>query len=111
VSPAFTFRPRARRDVLEQMLYFEEQANEDTALRYYEAVLSMCRLLTQQPFSGKAFPTAVAALTGLRRFPLGTPFEKYLLFYQPSVNGIEIVRVLYGSRDLEPILAAEADDE
>jgi plasmid stabilization system protein ParE len=91
--------------------YLEEQANEETALQYYEDVLTTCRLLTQQPFSGKAFPMAVAALAGLRRFPLGAPFEKYLLFYQPSANGIEVVRVLYGSRDLEPILAAEAGDK
>jgi hypothetical protein len=47
----------------------------------------------------------------LRRFPLGAPFEKYLLFYQPSSNGIEVVRILYGARDLDPILAAEADDK
>jgi toxin ParE1/3/4 len=111
VSPSFTFRARARRDVLEQMFYFDEQANEDTALRYYEAVLTTCQLLAQQPLSGKAFRTTVAALTGLRRFPLGAPFEKYLLFYQSLANGIEVVRVLYGSRDLEPILTAEADDE
>ena len=111
MSPSFTFRPRARRDVLEQMLYFEEQANEDTALKYYKAVLTTCHLLAKQPFGGKAFPTTVAALTGLRRFPLSAPFEKYLLFYRPSANGIEVVRVLYGSRDLEPILAAEAADE
>ena len=74
MSRLFVFRPRARRDVLEQILYIEEQANEETALRYYA-------LLAQQPFSGKAFFTTVGALAGLRRFPLSAPFEKYLLFY------------------------------
>jgi plasmid stabilization system protein ParE len=111
VSQSFTFRPRARRDVLEQMLYFEEQVNEETALRYYDAVLTTCQLVAQQPFSGKAFLTTIAALTGLRRLPIGAPFEKYLLFHEPSARGIEVVRVLYGSRDLEPILTAETDDE
>ena len=91
------------------MLYLEEQANEETALRYYDAVMTTCRLLAEQPLSGKAFPTAVAALSGLRRFPISPPFEKYLLFYQPVPDGIAIVRVLYGSRDLEPILAEVTD--
>jgi plasmid stabilization system protein ParE len=81
------------------------------ALRCYEAVLTTCRVLAQEPFSGKAFPTSVAALTGLRRFPVGAPFQKYLLSYQPLANGIEVVRVLNGSRDLEPILGVEAEEE
>jgi toxin ParE1/3/4 len=93
------------------MLYLEEHANEDTALRYYDSVLTMCRLVAQQPLSGRAFPTKAAAFNGLRRFPLRAPFEKYLVFYQPLANGIEVVRVLYGSRNLEPILASETDDE
>jgi len=38
------------------MLFFEEQANEETTLRYYEAVLTTCRVLAQQPFGGKHFP-------------------------------------------------------
>ena len=110
MSSLFVFRARARRDVLEQMLYIEEQANEEAALRYYEAVLTTCGLLARQPFSGKAFSTTVGAVAGLRRFPVSSPFEKYLLFYYPSANGIEVVRILYGSRDLEPILAAEAEE-
>ena len=91
------------------MIYLEEQANEDTALRYYEAVLARCRLLAEQPLSGKAYRTTAVGLRRLRRFPVGAPFENYLIFYQPSSGGIEVVRVLYGSRDLEPLIIAEED--
>ena len=77
---------------------------------HYDAVLARCRLPAQQPLSGKAFPTTVAGLGQLRRFPLSVPFEKYLIFYQPAPGGIEVIRVLYRSRDLEPILAAEGDE-
>jgi toxin ParE1/3/4 len=87
----------------------KSRANEETALQFYDAVLTTCQLLAQQPFIGKAFPTMVAALTELRRFPLSAPFQKYLVFYQPLANGIEVVRVLYGSRDLEPIVGADAE--
>jgi plasmid stabilization system protein ParE len=80
-------------------------------LQYYEAVLATCRLLAQQPLSGKVFPTTVAALAELRRFPICTPFDNYLLFYTPMASGIEVLRVLHGSRDLEPILESEAEAE
>lgn len=35
-------------------------------------------------------------LLGLRSFPVGN----YLLFYRPIPDGIELVRVLHGARDL-----------
>lgn len=74
MSLSVTFRPRARRDVLDQMIYFEEQADEETAFRYYDAVLARCHLLAQRPLSGKAFPQMSAGLEELRRFPVSTPF-------------------------------------
>ncbi len=36
-------------------------------------------------------------IVGLRSFPNG----KYLVFYQETANGIEIVRVIHGARDIE----------
>jgi toxin ParE1/3/4 len=36
-------------------------------------------------------------IVGLRSFPNG----KYLVFYQETENGIEIVRVIHGARDIE----------
>jgi toxin ParE1/3/4 len=38
-------------------------------------------------------------IVGLRSFPNG----KYLIFYQETVNGIEIVRVIHGARDIEQV--------
>jgi len=38
---------------------------------------------------------------GLRSVPLGS----YLLFYRPIVDGIEVVRILHGARDLPQIFA------
>jgi len=85
VIPFVTFRPLARRDVLDQMLYFEEQANEETALRYYDAVLVTCSLLAQKPLVGMAFETEVRGLQQLRRFPNGRSVRKlpYLLSAGP----------------------------
>ena len=41
---------------------------------------------------------------GLRSFPVG----RYLIFYVPLTNGVDIVRVLHGSRDLVALF--EDDD-
>ena len=32
-------------------------------------------------------------------------FERYLIFYRTMPNGIEVIRVLRGERDIEAILA------
>jgi toxin ParE1/3/4 len=40
------------------------------------------------------------SLQGIRAWVL-VGFENYLLFYRPLANGIEIVRLLHGARDLE----------
>ena len=40
----------------------------------------------------------------MRRFPLSDGFEKTLLFYFPLKEGIALVRVVHGNRDLERLL-------
>jgi plasmid stabilization system protein ParE len=40
----------------------------------------------------------------MRRFPVSDGFDKILLFYFPKADGIELVRVVHGSRDLERLL-------
>jgi plasmid stabilization system protein ParE len=44
ISPV-TQRPRARLDLLEQFVYFGEQANVELAERYFAAVDETCRQL------------------------------------------------------------------
>lgn len=44
-------------------------------------------------------------LQGMRRFPVSGGFEKILLFYFPLQDGIDLARVVHGSRDLAQILA------
>ena len=59
-----TQRPRARLDLLEQLVYFGEQSGVTLSERYFAAVDETCG------------------------------FEKYLVFYLPCQNGIDVVRVL-----------------
>jgi plasmid stabilization system protein ParE len=51
ISPV-TQRPRARLDLLEQFVYFGEQAGVDLAERYFAAVEATCLQLVDQPQLG-----------------------------------------------------------
>ena len=61
-------------------------------------------MLAGQPEAGYRFFVRRPELQGMRRFPLSDGFEKTLLFYVPRNEGIEMVRVLHGNRDLERLL-------
>ena len=55
---------------------------------------------------GERRPTANPRLEGLRVWRI-QGLEKHLIFYRTVPDGIEIVRVLHGARDLDRLLEAE----
>jgi toxin ParE1/3/4 len=71
--------------------------NPDAADRLLRRIDSKLNLYLQNPTMGRArdnlFP-------GLRSFPIGN----YLGFYRIVPDGIELVRVLHGARDLKHLL-------
>jgi len=89
-------RPEAERD-LDEIWWYIAQDSPDNADRFLDRL--------QERFSTLAgFPKMGASRddiqTGLRSQPAGS----YLIFYFPLADGIEIVRVLHGSRDVENLL-------
>jgi toxin ParE1/3/4 len=101
-----TQRPRARLDLLEQFIYFSERDSENLAERYLAAVEATCLQLVDHPHSGVLYHSGIAGLKGLRRLPV-KGFENYLLFYLPHRNGIDVIRVLHGARDIDSLFAQE----
>jgi toxin ParE1/3/4 len=61
-------------------------------IRRFERILDM---LTASPDAGRERPDLAPAL---RSFPVGN----YVIFYQPVAEGIEVVRILHGARDITP---------
>ena len=55
-----------------------------------------CQVLSQQPGIGR---NRLDLLPDLRRFPVGS----YVIFYFPKGDGIEVVRVFHGARDIEQL--------
>ncbi len=104
----YTFRPRARLDLLDQFLYLAEQATPAVAERYFAAVDRTCARLAEQPLSGTLYDSGVARLEGMRRAPV-SGFGLYLVFYMPHARGVEVVRVLHGARDIERLFTGHDD--
>jgi toxin ParE1/3/4 len=84
---------RAEADLEECWLHI---ARDDPlrAARFLGTVLAKCELLAEQPGIGR--PRSDLA-PDLRSFVVG----RYLIFYRPLDDGIEVVRVLHGARDIE----------
>lgn len=97
-------REAARRDLIAQWVWYAENTDIETADRFLRAADEAASMLAAQPEAGYRFYVRRPELQGLRRFPLSSGFEKILLFYFPLRDGIELVRVLHGSRDLERLL-------
>ena len=81
-------------DYLEIWLYVAEQSrNPRAADKLTNTFDQKLELLAEHPGIG----TERSELAdGIRSFPVGS----YLLFYRSIKNGIELVRVMHGSRDL-----------
>jgi len=60
--PAITQRPRARIDLLEQFVYFGEQASVELAERYVAAVDATCVQLVDHPRSGVLYDSGISNL-------------------------------------------------
>jgi len=74
--------------------------NPLAAARFTQAVRATEELLLASPGIGSGRDYDNPALTGMRWHSV-RGFRKYLVFYIPRSDGIEVVRVLHGARDLE----------
>ena len=97
-------REAARRDVIQQWVRYAENAGMDVADRFLRADDNTLDLLSTQPESGAAFFVRQPELQNMRRFPVSDGFGKILLFYFPLLDGVDLVRVAHGGRDLERLL-------
>ncbi len=62
------------------------------------------------PQSGKSSKFDHADLLDIRQKAI-RGFEKYLIFYRLIENGVEIIRIIHGSKDIENILKSNLDED
>jgi toxin ParE1/3/4 len=97
-------REAARRDLVQQWVWYAENAGIEVADRFLQAAEKTLDLLSTQPESGARFFTRHPALQTMRRFPVSDGFGKILLFYLPLPDGVDLVRVTHAGRDLGRLL-------
>jgi toxin ParE1/3/4 len=90
--PRIVRTPEAAADLWEIALYIARD-NEDAAYRLIDTIDEKLEMLAQHPGGGQARPEL---LDNLRSFPVG----RYIIFYRPINEGIEVLRVLHGARNL-----------
>jgi toxin ParE1/3/4 len=106
MSPSIRKRPAAQRDLLEHFVALGERAGEATALRFLQAAEATCAELAAMPGMGRTEDCDNPRLTGMRRWRV-RGFDNYLIFDQPLAQGIDVLRVVYGTRDLPGLFLAE----
>ena len=66
--------------------------------------------LAKMPQMGKITRFSNPSLTGIRQQGI-KGFRKYLVFYFPIDEGVEILRVIHGARDIEAILDEDLGED
>jgi toxin ParE1/3/4 len=100
-------REAAKRDLIRQWVWYAENSTFEVADRFLAAADSALADVAMHPGSGQPVFTRRTDLQGIRRVPVGDGFEKLLLFYFPGPDGVELVRVLHGNRDLAQMMDIE----
>jgi len=78
--------------------------NPDAADRVLDAIGERCALLAQHKKMGRARPELAPELRS-------SPAGRYVLYYRPDAEGIELVRALDGARDVNALFHPDAEED
>jgi len=86
---------------------YAAESGEERADRLLDLINEKCRRLAEYPELGRA---RHELLVNLRSFTV----KNYVIFYQPATDGIEVLRVLHGARDVHRVfdeMVGESNEE
>jgi addiction module RelE/StbE family toxin len=92
------FLPLAKKDLLEITAYYEERNNR-AADKFKNAVVKITEFLCQSPETGTLCRFDNPNYAGTRVRTLPRPFNDYLIFYRLQNTSLQILRLMYGSKD------------
>ena len=81
---------------IDEIWFYIAMDNVKAADNLLDDVDSSCQLLAIQPQAGRLRPELAPEL---RSFPV----DRYVVFYRPQDDGIDVVRVLHSARDIESV--------
>jgi toxin ParE1/3/4 len=100
-----TIKPHVVEQDLEEIANYIAKDSYPASLRFVTAAEETFKKLLEAPGLGGSWESLDERLANLRVWPV-KGFENYLIFYRPREDGIALVRVLHGGRDIESILKA-----
>lgn len=102
----YLVRPKADQDLEEEALYLASEASPDVGHRFLYAAHETFGLLAAQPRLGWPAHLKQPQLRDVRVFRV-RGFERVLVLYRPCPNGVEVLRVVHGSRNVQLLLRRE----
>jgi toxin ParE1/3/4 len=99
-------RPIVIQDLIEQATYIAED-NLDASDRFLRAAEKTFNFLGTMPAIGRLSGFTHSGLVDIRQYAI-KGFKSFLVFYRVTDDGVDVLRVLHGSRDVEALL--EGDD-
>ncbi|BAY39534.1 plasmid stabilization system protein [Nostoc sp. NIES-2111] len=91
----YIISPEASRDLAEIIDYFANR-NIDAGEHFVDEFEKKCKYLINFPNMGRSYGN-------IQPYLRGVPLEGYVILYRVINDGIEIVRVVSGYRDLESL--------
>lgn len=91
-------------DIVEQARWYHEQSGSTLATRWERAATAALLLLVKRPHSGSPCLFKTLELQDVRRLPI-SGFPRHLVLYRLTSEGVLVLRVVHGARDLEALLS------
>jgi toxin ParE1/3/4 len=88
---------------IDEIAAYIARDNLEAGRRFYDATWAAFDLLSRMPGMGRPRRARNLSLKGLRSWSI-RGYENYLIFYLPLKDGIEVVHVLHGARNVEAII-------
>ena len=105
--PSVTVRSSAQRDLIDHFAFIGSHTGEEAARSFLRSAHETFERLAQMPRVGASRRFRNPRFEGVRMWRVGG-FPKHLIFYRALSDGIVVLRVVHGARDLEALFDSSA---
>jgi toxin ParE1/3/4 len=106
--PVIQKKSRVLDDLIEHSTNIAKDKIEP-AIRFLDVAEDCFARLGSMPGMGTLVKSKKPHLKGIRSYPMPSGFRNYVIFYRPIENGIEVLTILHGARDLQRALERLSD--